>query len=217
MTYQQLEEGATMVHGTRKVAFALALGAVTVLGACKKSDNAADTTVAAADTTMSAGAGSSSSMSAPAAAPAMTDAGIFAMLGAADQGEIAAGKMAESKATNASVKSFARDMVVAHTAMLNGGNALAKRLNITPDAAAADSIMAMNASTAAALTADAKGAAFDSAYVNAQVAGHQYVLAMVKKAEGAAQNADLKAMLMKAAPQVQSHLDRISNIQGKMK
>ncbi|MEO6863825.1 MAG: DUF4142 domain-containing protein [Gemmatimonadaceae bacterium] len=206
-----------MVRATTNAAFAIALGAVTMLGACKKTDNAADTTLAAADTSMKAGAGSSTSMNAPVAAPVMTDAGIFAMLTAANQGEIAAGKMAESKATNAAVRSFARDMVAAHTAMLNGGNALAKRLNITPDSAAADSIMAMNASTAAALTADAKGAAFDSAYVNAQVAGHQYVLAMVQKAEGTAQNADLKAMLTKAEPQVKSHLDRISNIQGKMK
>ncbi len=206
-----------MMRATTNAAFALALGAVTMLGACKKTDNAADTTLAAADTSMKAGAGSSTSMNAPVAAPAMTDAGIFAMLTAANQGEIAAGKMAESKATNAAVRSFARDMVAAHTAMLNGGNALAKRLNITPDSAAADSIMAMNASTAAALTADAKGAAFDSAYVNAQVAGHQYVLAMVQKAEGAAQNADLKAMLTNAEPQVKSHLDRITNIQGKMK
>jgi len=205
-----------MVRGTKKTAFALALGAVTVLGACKKTDNAADTTMASADTSMAAGA-ASSTMNAPAPAATMSDAAIFAMLGAANQGEIAAGKMAESKATNASVKSFARDMVAAHTKMLNDGVALAKRLNITPDSAAADSIMAMNQSTAVALTADAKGATFDSAYVNAQVAGHQYVLDMVKRAEGAAQNADLKAALTATEPQVQAHLDRITAIQGKMK
>src|SRR5665213_2600631 len=128
----KLEEVATMVRGTKKTAFALALGAVTVLGACKKTDNAADTTMASADTSMAAGA-ASSTMNAPAPAATMSDAAIFAMLGAANQGEIAAGKMAESKATNASVKSFARDMVAAHTKMLNDGVALAKRLNITPD------------------------------------------------------------------------------------
>ena len=208
-----------MVLGTKKAAFALVLGAITLLGACKKSDSAADTTMAAGDTSMSAGAGSSTSMNAPAVAPApaLTDAGIFAMLAAANRGEIDAGKMAESKATNASVKSFAHDMVIAHTAMLNSGNALAKRLNITPDAAAADSIMAMNQSTAATLTAAAKGAAFDSAYINSQAAGHQYVLDKIKQAEGAAQNADLKAMLTSAEPKVQNHLDRIKDIQGKMK
>lgn len=207
-----------MSRGTKQTAFALALGAVTVLGACKKSENAADTTMAAADTSMRAGTGSSTSMNAaPAPAPAMTDAGILAMLHAANQGEIDAGKMAEKKATNSAVKSFAHDMVAAHTKMLNDGDALAKKLNITPDTAAADSIMSMNASTAATLSAAAKGAAFDSAYVNAQVAGHQYVLSMIKNAEGAAQNADLKTALTSAESQVQSHLDRITNIQGKMK
>ncbi len=209
-----------MLRGTKQTAFVLALGAVTVLGACKKSDNAADTTLAATDTSMKAGTGSSTSMNAApsaAPAPAMTDAGIFAMLHAANQGEVAAGKMAETKATNASVKSFARDMVAAHTTMLHEGDALAKRLNITPDSAAAEPIMAGNKATAADLSAAAKGAAFDSAYVNAQVAGHQQVLAMIKSAEGAAQNADLKTLLTGAEAKVQSHLDRITNIQGKMK
>lgn len=210
-----------MLRGTQKTAFALALGAVTMLGACKKSENAADTTMAGAvDTSMKAGTGSSTSMNAPGAAsanaPVMTDAGIFAMLHAANRGEIDAGKMAETKATKASVKSFARDMVTDHTKMLNAGDALAKRLNITPDSTAADSIMMTNQSTAANLTAASKGAAFDSAYVNAQVAGHQYVLDMIKRAEGAAQSADLKSLLTSAQSKVQSHLDRITKIQGTM-
>lgn len=204
-----------MARGTRSSAFAVALCAVTMLGACKKGENATDTTMASADTSMAAGMGSSTSMKAP--APAMTDAQILAMLAAANQGEIDAGKMASTKATNPSVKSFARDMVTAHTKMLNDGNALAKKLNITPDTAAADSLNMMNQSTAATLTAAAKGAAFDSAYVNAQVAGHEYVLDMVKRAEEQAQNADLKSALTAAEPQVQQHLDRIKGIQSKMK
>jgi putative membrane protein len=207
-----------MVRGTRSSAFAVALCAVTMLGACKKGNEAADTTVAGAgatDTSMAAGAGSSTSMKAPAAT--MTDAQIFAMLAAANRGEIDAGKMASTKATSASVRSFARDMVTAHTKMLNDGNALAKKLNITPDTTAADSINAMNQSTAATLTAAAKGAAFDSAYVNAQVAGHEYVLDMIKRAEGQAQNPELKSALTSAEPQVQQHLDRIKDIQSKLK
>jgi putative membrane protein len=211
-----------MVRGTRSSAsssaFAVALCAVTMLGACKKGNNATDTTMAGAgatDTSMAAGTGSSTSMKAP--ATAMTDAQIFAMLAAANQGEIDAGKMASTKATNASVKSFARDMVTAHTKMLDDGNALAKKLNVTPDTTAADSINAMNQSTAATLTAAAKGAAFDSAYVNAQVAGHQYVLDMIKRAEGQAQSADLKSALTAAEPKVQQHLDRIKDIQSKLK
>jgi putative membrane protein len=210
-----------MVRGSRTMAFALALGAVAALGACNRRSNAADTTMAGAagatDTTMGAGVGSSTSMNAGAPATAMTDAGIFAMLSAANQGEIDAGRTAQTKATNASVKSFARDMVAAHTAMLDSGNALARRLNITPDASAADSINAMNQTAATALKDAPRGAAFDSTYVNGQVTGHEAVLDMVKRAQGAAQNADLKAMLTKAEPEVQSHLDRIKDIQGKTK
>lgn len=206
-----------MVRTISKTAFALTLGALTMLGACKKSDSATDTTMAAADTSMKAGTMSSTSMNAAPTPAPVTDAGIFAALSAANQGEIDAGKMAETKATSAAVKSFAHDMVIAHTAMLNEGNLLAKKLNITPDAAAADSINMMNQATGAALTAAAKGAAFDSAYVNAQVAGHQYVLDMIKRDEGAAQNAQLKSALTSAEPKVQAHLDRIKAIQGKMK
>jgi putative membrane protein len=215
-----------MVRGTissarssaRSGAFAVALCAVAMLGACKKGNSATDTTAAATgatDTSMAAGTGSSTSMKAP--ATAMTDAQIFAMLAAANQGEIDAGKTASTKATNPSVKAFARDMVTAHTKMLDDGNALAKKLNITPDTTAADSIKAMNQSTAATLSAAAKGAAFDSAYVNAQVAGHEYVLDMIKRAEGQAQNAQLKSALTSAEPKVQQHLDRIKDIQSKLK
>jgi putative membrane protein len=202
-----------MVSGTRKTAFALALGATVALAAaCSKNDNAADSTLAATDTTMMAAPGGTAMAPAP-----LTDAGILAMLDAANQGEIDAGKIAESKATSAAVKSFAHDMVIAHTSMLNNTDVLAQRLGITPDATAADSISQMNQAAAAALNAAPKGAAFDSTYVAAQVAGHQYVLAFVKRAEAAAQNADLQSALTSAEPKVQAHLDRIQGIQTKLK
>lgn len=201
-----------MVRGTRSSAIAFALCAVAMLGGCNKGENAADTTMAGTDMSMAAG---STGMSMT--AMTMTDAQIFAMLAAANQGEIDAGKLASTKATDASVKSFAKDMVTAHTKMLDDGNALAQKLNIAPDAAAADSINNMNQATAAALNAAAKGAAFDSTYVNAQVAGHEYVLDLVKRAEGQAQSDELKAALTAAEPQVQQHLDRIKDIQSKMK
>jgi predicted outer membrane protein len=108
-------------------------------------------------------------------------------------------------------------MVIAHTAMLDSGNALAKKLNITPDPAAADSIDEMSRPTGVALRAAPQGAAFDSAYVNAQVPGHQYVLDMIKRDESAARNANLKSALTSAEPKVQAHLDRIRTIQGKLK
>jgi putative membrane protein len=199
-------------------------GAVLMLGACKRHNDANGT----GDSTMSAGASTDSAAAASAAAtpanstattPAstpMTDAQILARLAAANEGEIAAGKMAEKKATNSDVKAFARMMVTDHTKLLNDGNALAKRLNITPDTTAASSMMSDNANTASQLEAAPKGKAFDSTYVSAQVAGHQAALDMVKSAESQAQNADLRQALTHAESVIQRHLDRIKSIQGKM-
>ena len=212
---------------TRKTTVAFALGAVTLLGACKKSENAADTTAAGATTGAMAGtttgavpgstAVANQATSNPASTQTMTDAEIFAMLKSANQGEIDAGKTAESKATNAAVKAFAKDMVADHTMLLNQGDALAKKVNVTPQPAANDSIDATNKQVATALEQVPKGAAFDSTYVNNQVLGHQNTLDLVKRAEDQAQNSELKALLKNAEPVIQRHLDRIKDIQGKMK
>ena len=56
-----------------------------------------------------------------------TDAQILAFATAANKGEIAEGKLAETKATNAKVKAFARQMVADHTKMLAEGTAFAKK------------------------------------------------------------------------------------------
>ena len=80
-------------------------GAVLTLGACKKNNDAngaADTTMSASSDSAAAAvaatpAPANSAATTPASAP-MTDAQIFARLAAANEGEIAAGKMAESKA-----------------------------------------------------------------------------------------------------------------------
>ncbi len=209
-----------MMRGTKGTTLALALGAVAALSACKKSENATDSTAAAttpADTTMRAGSTSTTGATTAPATAKVSDADIFAMLHAANQGEIDAGKMAETKATNASVKAFARQMVTDHTKLRDNGDALAKKLNITPNTAAADSITSANQTTASTLTTAAKGAAFDSTYVDAQVSGHQATLTMIKNAEGQATNPQLVAALKSAEPIVSAHLDKIKNIQSKLK
>ncbi len=213
---------------------AVALSSAAALGACaKKADTVADTTAmaTAGDTSMrtgmnntanatgsmAAGAGSSTSMNnGMAGNQAWTDADIFAMVGAVNRGEIAEGRMAETKATNPAVRAFAKDMVTAHAMLLNQGQALAKRLNITPSASADTAIVAMNKTMASAVGNMPKGMAFDTAYVNSQIQGHTMALDLVKNAEGRAQNAQLKTMLTTAQPIIQKHLDRIKDIQGKM-
>jgi putative membrane protein len=56
-----------------------------------------------------------------------------------------------------------------------------------------------------------KGAAFDSAFVNAQVQGHQQVLSLLQSAQ--AQNSELQQHVAAAIKDVQSHLEKGQQLQ----
>jgi len=58
-----------------------------------------------------------------------------------------------------------------------------------------------------------KGAAFDSAFVSAQVQGHQQVLSLLQSAQSQAQNASLQQHVAAAIKDVQSHLDKGQQLQ----
>ena len=49
-----------------------------------------------------------------------------------------------------------------------------------------------------------------------EVGAHQAVLSTLNTAEGAAQNAELKALLTKAKPTIEAHLKKAQDIQSKL-
>jgi putative membrane protein len=61
-----------------------------------------------------------------------------------------------------------------------------------------------------------QGAAFDSAFVNAQVRGHQQVLDMLQRAQGQAQNSGVQQHLTAATKEVQTHLERAQQLQQRL-
>src|SRR5437868_15528500 len=61
-----------------------------------------------------------------------------------------------------------------------------------------------------------KGAAWDKAYIDHEVTYHQAVLQTAQTAQGAAQNAELKDLITKAAPNIQAHLTKAQDIQTKL-
>jgi putative membrane protein len=185
------------------------MAAVLVAG-CSKSDNTADT-MKAHDSAMAA-----APVAAPAAAPAMTDANIFAVLDAANVADSSDGSVAATKGTSADVKTFGRDMMRDHHALRAQGQALAKKINVTPETPAGDNSQAAAAAWHDSLMAMPKGAAFDKAYIDHEVTAHEQVLQKAQAAEGAAQNAELKALLPKAGANVQAHLDHAKQIQTKL-
>jgi putative membrane protein len=199
-----------MLSAIRRTPLAVATVAALVAG-CSKSDNTADTTKARDSATAAA-----PTPAAAPAAPAMTDANIFAVLDAANAADSSDGSVAATKGTSAEVKDFGRTMMRDHHALRAQGQALAKKLNVSPEPPAGDNSAAAAAAWHDSLGAMPKGAAFDKAYIDHEVTAHEQVLQKAQASEGAAQNAELKAMLPKAAANVQAHLDRAKQIQSRL-
>jgi putative membrane protein len=198
----------------RRTPIALACAAALV-AACSKGDKTADS---ARTTDSAAAAATTTPAPAPAAstAPALSDANILAYLDAANMADSAGGSLAATKGTSTDVKSFGREMMRDHHALRVAGQDLAKKLNITPSPAANDTTAAHASRMADSLNAQARGPAWDKAYINEEVAMHESVLANAQTALGATQNAELKNLIQKAAPTVQKHLDRAKQIQSKL-
>ena len=151
-----------------------------------------------------------------AAAATLTDPNIVFILHAANAADSARGKLAESKGTSADVKSFGKLMVGEHHSLNMQGDALAKKLNVSPVAPANDQSEAQAKMEMDSLTALAKGAAWDKAYIAYEIGYHQAVKDIATKALAQAQNAELKALITKAAPIIQAHLDKAQAIQTKL-
>jgi putative membrane protein len=201
-----------MLSAVRRTSVALVTLAALIAG-CSKRETTSDTT-RAQDSAMAA---TSTAASAPTpAVPAMTDANIFAVLDAANAADSSDGSVAATKGTSADVKAFGREMVKDHHALRADGQALAKKLNVTPEMPAGDNSAAAAAAWHDSLVALPKGAAFDKAYIDHEVTAHEQVLQKAQASEAAAQNAELKAMIPKAAAKVQEHLDRAKQVQSKL-
>ena len=197
----------------------IALSAAALVVGCKAKDNAStDTSTAAGavatgsdsanrartDSTNGANASASNNNN------NWTDGQILAFASAANKGEIAEGKLAETKATNPKVKAFARQIVTDHTAMLNQGNAFAKKNNITPDSTKNDvqDLQKDSQNEMQDLNSKAKGADWDKDFVDKEIDGHQKVLQKLQQAQNSTQNAQLKDMLTQATTKVQAHLQK---------
>jgi putative membrane protein len=197
---------------TRLTRVLVVFGACAFWAACSKGGGNADS-AAAADSAAKAAA------AAPPAAPApapLTDANIVAILDNANVTDSSAGNIAATKGTNAEVKSFGRDMMRDHHALRKAGQDLAKKLNLTPAMPAGDTSAAAATNWQNTLNSLPKGAAFDTAYISHEVAYHQAVLATAQAALSAAQDTSLKALITKAAPNLEAHLKHAQAIQAKL-
>jgi putative membrane protein len=196
---------------SRRVGLALVLGTALVMSACTKKDEAVTDTGMVADTGM--GTMADTGM---AAAPALTDANIVYILDMANHLDSLAGSVAATKGTASDVRDYGRRMMRDHHDLRQQGQDLAKKLGVTPEAPPGDTHEADVQRTMSMLNSAAKGKDFDKAYIDNEVTYHQAVLQTATTAMGAAQNAELKNLIQKAAPAIQAHLDLAKSIQAKM-
>ena len=188
----------------------LALSAAAFVAACRPRDNAAT------DTTTSAGAVATDSAARAANDRGWSDGQILAFAAAANHGEIAEGTLAQTKATNAAVKAYAREMVTDHKAMLAEGQAFASKNNITPDSTKGDitDLMKESQEEVKELTEKAKGADWDKEFIDHEIEAHKKVLEKLQNATQATTNPELKDMLTKATGKVQQHLTKAEDIKA---
>jgi putative membrane protein len=203
-----------LVNGNRLRVTGLAL-AVVAIAACGKKDNgnAADTT-AASSTVMGPDTSASSTASSNGT---WTDPNIVALLDEANMADSANGSIAATKGTASAVRDYGKMMMRDHHTLRAQGAALAKKLNVTPQAPSDDPLAPAAQQETNTLNSTAKGKDFDKAYIDGEVDIHKKVLETATKAAGQTQNTELKNLIQKAAPLIQAHLTRAESIQKTLK
>ena len=162
-------------------------------------------------------AGSLLLAAASAFAQGVNDAQIASIVVTANQVDIDAAKVAQSTSSNAEVKKFADLMVTDHTGVNKSAVALVTKLNVTPEDNPTSQSLKSGGEQNVSNLKTLKGAAFDKAYIDHEVAYHQQVLDAVDKTLiPSAQNAELKALLVKVRPAFVAHLEHAKMIQSSL-
>nr|WP_224788871.1 DUF4142 domain-containing protein [Pandoraea terrae] len=148
---------------------------------------------------------------------APNDAQIASIVVTANQVDIDAGKLAKSKASAKDVKAFAQQMITDHTGVNKSASDLVKKLKVTPEDNPTSASLKSGGEQNLKKLKGVKGAEFDSAYIDNEVAYHQAVIdAMDKTLIPNAKNEELKALLVKVRPAFVAHLEHAKEIQGSL-
>ena len=196
----------------RQIAFSFAAMSAFALGGCRKSETPATDTA-----TPAVAPAPDTARPAAAPAPAINDAQIAHIVVTANAVDSAAGQLAKTKGASKAVKDFGQTMVNDHSGVNKQAVALATKLNVTPEDNDTSRQLKSGGDANLAKLQGLSGEAFDKAYIDNEVTYHQTVLdAIDKTLIPNAQNADLKALLVKARPAIAAHLERVKSIQSSL-
>jgi putative membrane protein len=146
-----------------------------------------------------------------------TDPQIAAIVVTANQVDIDAGKLAKSKGHSQQVKDFAQRMITDHGGVNKSATELVQKLHVTPEPNATSESLKKGGDENLAKLKSLSGAAFDKAYIDHEVSYHEAVLgALDKTLIPSAQNAELKALLVKVRPAFEAHLEMAKQLQTQL-
>jgi putative membrane protein len=144
---------------------------------------------------------------------ALDDAAIVGIFDAANAWDVSTSSLASKKATRADVREFGAMLARDHGSLRKQGHALAKKLGVKPTRVPADFPLLTDFHATMKKLKGLKGPAFDSAYLQHEVAYHKAVIdAVTTQFLPAIQNAELKTFVTQAAPAFQAHLTRAEQL-----
>src|SRR5271154_4657443 len=149
--------------------------------------------------------------SAPPEAPATLNAIDFNFVGQANLGapfQVDSGRLAETKATNVAIRSYAHLMVTTHIPVVNALNVILKQKNITPS-----STLLHGAYDAMMFTLNAdRGVPFDRNYLNGQVEYQKGNAALFEQEIQNGNDPELKEFARQTLPKIVDHLERAEKL-----
>lgn len=153
-----------------------------------------------------------------ASTPPLTDANIAAIVVAANDIDIEAGKLAQKTSSTPAVKTLGEVMVRDHEAVNGQARDLVEKLNVTPqDNDLSRKLRADAAATYAGLKSKT-GAEFDRAYAANEVAYHEAVISVIETTLlPAVKNAEVKALLEQVLPALKAHLAHAQHVVAQLK
>ncbi|RZF27121.1 DUF4142 domain-containing protein [Paraburkholderia sp. UYCP14C] len=145
------------------------------------------------------------------------DPQIAAIVVTANQVDIDAGKLAETKTKSKDVKAFAQRMVTDHSGVNKAATDLVKKLKVTPEDNPTSQSIKQGGDANIARLKTLSGDSFDKSYIDHEVAYHESVIdALDKTLIPGAKNEELKALLVKVRPAFVAHLEHARHLQAEL-
>ena len=150
--------------------------------------------------------------------PKLSDPEVASAAVTANQVDIDYAAIALTTSKNDEILNFAKTMTNDHKAVIAQAVALATRLKVTPQTNYLTKKLQSDANVTKAKLKKLKGAAFDKAYIDNEVAYHKAVIGAVEALLiPDTDNAELKSLLQNVVPALKTHLAHAEMVQKKIK